>query len=217
MSRPTATLRRRYVRFTRWRRAHFFRVLEETGHVQMAAEAAGVSLGCIYRLRRTEAGFREKMAAAVEKADARLAMEDQGGTAPAGSGNRCPEALVIRRGIGGRLRVMAAGRRWWTARHDAIFLGWLRATGCVAGSARRTGFTPKTVWNRRDRMPGFARAMDDALEEAQPRLRAKLMETRRDGGPALEPGAWDPPDPVEFDVEEAMWLLKWHDRQRRGY
>jgi hypothetical protein len=43
----TASPRRPYVRFTRWRRAHFFRVLEETGHVQMAAAAAGVSLGCI--------------------------------------------------------------------------------------------------------------------------------------------------------------------------
>ncbi len=31
----------------------------------------------------------------------------------------------------------------------------------------------------------------------------------------MEPGAWDPePDPGDFDVEEAMWLLKWHDRQR---
>lgn len=31
--------RRPYVRFTRWRRAHFFRVPEETGHAQMAAAA----------------------------------------------------------------------------------------------------------------------------------------------------------------------------------
>ncbi|HEX8381187.1 MAG TPA: hypothetical protein VF619_11650 [Allosphingosinicella sp.] len=72
MSRKPPSHRRRYVRFTRWRRAHFFRVLEETGHVQMAAEAAGVSLACIYRLRRVEAGFAEKMAAAVAKADRRL-------------------------------------------------------------------------------------------------------------------------------------------------
>ena len=208
MARKPAAPRRRYVRFTRWRRAHFFRVLGETGHVQMAADAAGVSLGCVYRLRRTEAGFTAKMAAAVAKADSRLRKEEPD---PAGEG-----ALVVRRGIGGRLRVMAAGRRWWTARHDAIFLGWLRATGCIAGSARRTGFTPKTAWNRRERLPSFARAWDDALEESQPRLRAMLLEARREGGPALEPGAWDPPDPIEFDVEEAMWLLKWNDRQRGG-
>ena len=42
-----------------------------------------------------------------------------------------------------------------------------------------------------------------------------LFETRCEGGLALEPGAWEPEqDPVDFDVEEAMWLLKWRDRQR---
>ena len=46
MARKSPSPRRSYVRFTRWRRARFFRVLEETGHAQMAAEAAGVSLGC---------------------------------------------------------------------------------------------------------------------------------------------------------------------------
>lgn len=44
MSRKSASPRRSYVRFTRWRRGHFFRVLEEAGHAQMAADAAGVSL-----------------------------------------------------------------------------------------------------------------------------------------------------------------------------
>lgn len=64
--------RRRYVRFTQWRRGHFFRVMEETGHAQMAAEAAGVSLACIYRLRRVEAGFADRMDSARARADARL-------------------------------------------------------------------------------------------------------------------------------------------------
>ena len=96
----TKTPRRRYVRFTRWRRAHFFRVLGETGHAQMAAEAAGVSLGCIYRLRRVEPGFTGKMRAAVEAADHRLREQPEDDrTAAAARG----QALVIRRGIGGRL------------------------------------------------------------------------------------------------------------------
>lgn len=216
MARTPASPRRPYVRFTRWRRAHFFRVLEETGHVQMAAAAAGVSLACIYRLRRVEAGFTGKMAAAVAKADVRLAAESEAGGLLSDTGNNCPEALVIRRSIGGRLKVMAVGRGRWAARHDAIFLGWLRATGCIARAARLTGFTPKAAWDRRKRLPSFARSWDDALEESQLRLRAKLVEARDEGGPALEPGAWDPePDPVDFDVEEAMWLLKWHDRQRK--
>lgn len=159
--------------------------------MQMAAEAAGVSLACIYRLRRTEAGFTGRMVAAAAKADEALRRAEEG---RAEGGNGAPQALVIRRGRGGRLRVMAAGRRWWTARHDAIFLGWLRATGCIAGSARRTGFTAKTVWNRRERLPSFARAMDDALEEAQPapsRQAPRDPRGRRagDGAGRLGPGA----------------------------
>lgn len=38
----------------------------------MAAEEAGVSLSCIYRLRRVEAGFTGTMQAAVAAADGRL-------------------------------------------------------------------------------------------------------------------------------------------------
>ena len=135
--------KRRYVRFTRWRRARFFRVLGETGHVQMAAEAAGVSHHSIYRLRRVEAGFAARMDAAREEAARRLASSpgsaaaqgervEEGAEgdshfapspcrrfAPAvplpetGEGVGWGEGLfVVRRGIGGRLRVVAAGRSW---------------------------------------------------------------------------------------------------------
>src|SRR5687767_1518127 len=180
MTRDPPSPRRTYVRFTRWRRAHFFRVLEETGHVQMAAEAAGVSLGCIYRLRRVEAGFTEKMIAAAAKADARLERGEPGVTVTSDSHSQ--QALVIRRGIGGRLRVMAAGRHWWTGRHDAIFFAHLRATGSVAASARAAGFTPKSAWNRRERLPGFARAMDEAREDADLALEFQLS-VQAQGGP----------------------------------
>lgn len=168
----TGGARRRYVRFTRWRRAHFFRVLEETGHAQMAAAAAGVSLACIYRLRRLEPGFTEKMKAAVAEADRRLEEGQSPSTVPS---DRLQQALVIRRGRGGRLRVMAAGRHWWTERHDGAFLGHLRATGNIAASARAAGFTPKSAWNRRERLPGFAQAMDEAREDADMALQFQLM------------------------------------------
>jgi hypothetical protein len=194
VSRKTGAPRRRYVRFTRWRRAHFFRVLEETGHAQMAAAAAGVSLGCIYRLRRLEPGFTEKMAVAVAEADRRLeeAEEGQSGDSHStvtGLSSDCPQqALVIRRGRGGRLRVMAAGRRWWTERHDAVFLAHLRATGSVAASARAAGFTPKSAWNRRDRLPGFAAAMDEAREEADSSCCSSSPGTRRAKGATISTG-----------------------------
>jgi hypothetical protein len=198
--------RRRYVRFTRWRRAHFFRVLEETGHAQMAAAAAGVSLGCIYRLRRLEPGFTERMAAAVAEADRRLEEADEGQ-----SQVTVPAALVIRRGIGGRLRVMAAGRHWWTERHDAIFLAHLRATGNVAASARAAGFTPKTAWNRRDRLAGFARTMDEARDDADLELLFQLavQAQGQKGDDFAGPRAG-------FDAEQAMRTLTFRANRKLG-
>ena len=209
MSRKPASPRRRYVRFTRWRRAHFFRVLEETGHAQMAAEAAGVSLGCVYRLRRVEAGFAERMAAAVAEADRRL----EGGQSPVTvSGDPPQQALVIRRGRGGRLRVMAAGRRWWTERHDALFLARLRATGNVAASARATGFTPKTAWNRRERLPGFARAMDEARDDADLALEYQCLAQAagRRGDDYRGEGE------AEADCDQAMRILTFRENRRQG-
>lgn len=220
MSRKPPTPRRRYVRFTRWRRAHFFRVLAETGHAQMAAAAAGVSLGCIYRLRRVEPGFTEKMIAAVAEADGVLrqaqdesAAEVEEGQSSDGHGTvtRLSQALVIRRGRGGRLRVMAAGRHWWTERHDAVFLDHLRATGSVAASARAAGFTPKSAWNRRDRLPGFARAMDEARDDADLKLLFQLAAQAqgRRGDDFAGPGA-------RFDADQAMRTLTFRASRRLG-
>jgi hypothetical protein len=50
-------------------------LLEETGTVKVAAELAGLGIGAIYRLRKLEAGFRERMEAAIVKGTARLASE----------------------------------------------------------------------------------------------------------------------------------------------
>ena len=215
-----AKARRRYVRFTRWRRGHFFRVLGETGHVRMAAAAAGVSLACIYRLRRVEAGFSAKMAAAVAAADARLrgGSGGAGGDAPSGTGMECPspagagddraEALVVRRGVGGRLRVMAAGKRCWSARHDAIFLAELERTGNVRASARAAGFTAKSAWNRRERLSVFSDAWDLAMEAAEIALEFRL---------AAESLGLAGPEDAPFDREQALRTLTRQENKRRGY
>lgn len=210
-TRKAGAPRRRYVRFTRWRRAHFFRVLEETGHAQMAAAAAGVSLACIYRLRRTEPGFSEKMAAAVAEADRRLDAEE--GHSPATlPGDRPQQALVIRRGIHGRLRVMATGRNWWTERHDAAFFAHLRATGNVAASARAAGFTPKSAYNRRDRLPGFAQAMDEVREDADLALEFQLLaQTQGSRGDDFAGGA-----EAGFDPHQTMRTLTFRANRKHG-
>ena len=123
---------------------------------------------------------------------------------------------MIRRGRGGRLRKMAVGPHWWTERHDAIFLGHLRITGNISGSARAAGFTPKSAWNRRDRLPGFARAWDEALAESEGHLEGELTATVLRGGADPEAiaramaGARD----QWFDVELAIRLLGRREKQR---
>jgi hypothetical protein len=198
--------RRPYVRFTRWRRAHFFRVLGETGHAQMAAAAAGVSLGCIYRLRRLEPGFTEKMAAAAAAADERLAKGQPDDGDSTGTGQ---QAVVIRKGRGGRLRVVAAGPHWWTERHDALFLRHLRATGNVAASARAAGFTPKSAWNRRQRLPAFAWAMDEARDSADLALEFGLAGLALGRGGAEEAGG-------RLDGEQAKAKLGFRAGRKLG-
>ncbi|MEA3044770.1 MAG: hypothetical protein QOH47_2608 [Sphingomonadales bacterium] len=110
--------RLRYVRFTRWRRRRFFALLAETGSVRLACEISGVGLGCIARLRRVEPGFVARMEAAVAAADARPARER---ARPAAGPEAGEGDLVIRRGIGGRLRAMNAGLHWWGARRTRCF------------------------------------------------------------------------------------------------
>jgi hypothetical protein len=237
--------KRRYVRFTRWRRRRFFALLAESGNVRMACELSGVGLGCIYRLRRTEPGFVALMEAAVAAADRSLSGqkkknpppprctrspspgkpgEDINGLKPgedledecwAVAPPPAADDVVVRRGIGGRLRVMAAGTRWWSARHDAIFLGHLRATGNVARSARLTGFTKKTAYNRRERLPSFARAWEAALDDSEPRLEARVTAEALKGTWGMEEGVYEPGEPESFDFDQALRLLTWRENRRR--
>ena len=215
--RDSKSPKRRYVRFTRWRRRRFFALLAESGNVRLAADLSGAGLGCIYRLRRTEAGFTERMAEARAAASAQL-------NAPPPSSGRSPsprnlgEDLVIRRGIGGRLRKMAAGPHWWTERHDAVFLGHLRITGNISASARAAGFTPKSAWNRRERLPGFARAWDEALAESEVHLEGELAATVLRGGadPAAIARSMAAARDQPFDVELALRLVgRWEKRRAR--
>lgn len=222
MKRDSHKSKRRYVRFTRWRRRRFFTLLAESGNVRVACALSGVGLGCVYRLRRTEPGFVALMEAAVAAADGVL--RDAGSPAFAGAGcspapqdeRELDDDLVIRRGIGGRWRAVAVGTHCWTARHDAVFLGYLRATGNVTHAARAAGFTKKAAYDRRKRMPAFARAWDAALPEAQRRLAATQAEGAQTGASTLEPGAFEPEDPASFDVDLAIRMVsRWQGERAR--
>jgi hypothetical protein len=216
-----STPKRPYVRFTRWRRRRFFALLEETGNVRVACELSGAGLGCIYRLRRVEPGFSEKMAAAKDVASRRLATKEAPppsrgrSPSPAGAGEELG-GLVVRRGIGGRLRLMDPGPHWWEARHDEIFLIHLRATGNVTASARAAGFTAKVAHDRRKRLPAFDAACERALNEAELRLGDVLLEEALKWTSATYEAAFaaEPAEPP--DVDRALAILTYWNRKGKG-
>jgi hypothetical protein len=241
MPKAGSTPRRRYVLFTRWRRRRFFALLEETGNVRVACELSGTGLGCIYRLRRVEAGFSEKMAAAKDVASRRLAGEDTpppwtGGQCPAlssdvrgtsrpahcgrspspGNPGEDPRGLVVRRGVGGRLRLMDPGPHWWEPRHDEIFLVHLRGTGNVNASARAAGFTAKVAHDRRKRLPAFAAAWERALPEAEMRLGDVLMQEAAKWLALDYDDAFAAEPPEELDVDRALAMLTYWNRKGKG-
>lgn len=198
--------KRRYARFTRWRRRRFLSALAACGNARDAAEAAGMSLAGVYRARGCDPGFAADWTRAQDAADARLA------AAPATG-----EGLVILKGRGGRLRLSAAGSRFWTLAADAAFIAHLRATGNATAAARAAGFTPKSAYNRRARMPAFARAWDAALDEAVVRLEERMLAQALNGPAPPWPDAPEIGEPETFDLPLAMWLLRRRERMaRRG-
>jgi hypothetical protein len=212
----SATPKRRYVLFTRWRRRRFFALLEESGNVRVACELSGVGLGCIYRLRRVEAGFSEKMAAAKDVASARLrAKEEAGPRLSPGNGEEL-DGLVIRRGPGGRLRLMDPGPHWWEPRHDEIFLVHLRATGNIAASARAAGFTAKVAHDRRKKLPAFDAACEKALAESEMRLGDVLLKEAAKWSAAAYDDAFAAEPPEELDVDRALAMLTYWNRKGKG-
>jgi len=211
------------VRFTRWRRRRFFALLEESGNVRMAAELAGVGIKAVYRLRMKEPGFAARMEEAKEKAGARLDRSEVGPSTalhavplPRKSGGGIEDGLVVRRGAGGRLRLVAAGPHRWEKRHDEIFLVHFRGTGNVTAAARAAGFTAKAAHDRRKANPGFAVAWERALPEAEMRLNGRLLEEamRWSGETYEDTLAAEPPPPP--DAWLALAALRYWDRKKAG-
>jgi len=203
----SAAPRRRYVPFTRWRRRRFFALLAESGNVRVACALSGTGLGCVYRLRRVEPGFSERMAAAKDVASRRLA-----NPVPAGE----HDGLVVRRGVGGRLRLMDPGPHWWEPRHDEIFLVHLRATGNVTASARAAGFTAKVAHDRRKALPAFDAACEKALAEAEMRLGDVLLKEAAKWSAATYDAAFAAEPPEERDVDRAIAMLTYWTRKGKG-
>jgi hypothetical protein len=215
---PSPAPKRPYVRVTSWRRRRFFALLEETGTVKVAAELAGLGIGAIYRLRKLEPGFRERMEAAICKGSARL----QEAPPPRCAGSPSPgnpgeefEGLVPRRGQGGRVRLVSPGLHWWEPRHDEIFLLGLRGSGNVEASARAAGFTARTAYNQMRKRPRFAAECERAIAEAKPRLEDLLALQSVRWSRAAYDEAFEGEPLDERDVERAIRTLEYWDRQAR--
>lgn len=204
-------------RFTGARREEYFRVLRETGNARAAADAAGIDKRTVERRRRKDPVLARELDEAAAEADRRLAGQDNA-TGEEGRGVRGDPFEVLRRGSHGRLQLVAAGARRWTGRIENRFLALLRRTGNFSASARAVGFSDNHVWERRRNWPGFARRIDEVLEEAEIVLEFRLARQANDVAPAAADetaGECDAPAP-KFDPELALKFLKWREEKRRG-
>lgn len=135
---------------------------------------------------------------------------------PSGRGSFRDDGLVIRRGVGGRLRLMGPGPHWWEPRHDEIFLVHLRGTGNVTASARAAGFTAKVAHDRRNRLPAFDAACEKALEEAGIRLESRLHEEAAKWLALDHDDAFAAEPPEELDVDRTLAMLTYWNRKGKG-
>jgi hypothetical protein len=216
---PSPAPKRPYVRVTSWRRRRFFAVLEEVGTVKVAAELAGLGIGAIYRLRKLEPRFRERMEAAIEVGTGRLEAQqrdpDSPTPYPSPEGEGLLHGLVPRRGQGGHVRLVSPGQRWWEPRHDEIFLLGLRGTGNVEASARAAGFTSVTARNQMRKRPRFADLCERAIAEAKPRLEDLLALQAVRWSRAACDDAFEGEPLDERDVDRALRTLQYWDRQKK--
>jgi hypothetical protein len=150
---------------------------------------------------------------AVEQADRRLAgasgpLDCIGGAEP----------MVIRRGPGGKLRLVRAGRKRWSRPVEERFFATLATCGNIAASARAVGFCPSTIDQRRRKFPDFKRKMEEALDDAEVEIEFRLAAEvlARTAGPQGQAGAAATDSPGPFDLDAAMRFLKWREEKRLG-
>jgi hypothetical protein len=208
------------MRLSGQKREKFLEVLGQTGNRRLAAEAIGVEPRLMDQRRRFDPLLDRQWQEATAQADRRLAgasgpLDCIGGDEP----------MVIRRGPGGRARIVKAGPRRWSRPVEERFFAALERCGNIAASARAVGFSQGCIAQRRRKWPYFARRMEEALEVAEVeiefRMAAEVRGIGGDGrfpqggvGPDMAAGESDRPQP--FDMDAAMRFLKWREEKRRG-
>jgi hypothetical protein len=213
------------VRLSGEKRARFLEVLGQTGNRRMAALAIGMDPRGMDQRREFDPVFDRDWAEAVEQADRRLAgasgpLDCVGGEEP----------MVIRRGPGGKLRLVRAGGKRWSRPVEERFFATLAACGNIAASARAVGFTESCIAQRRRKFPDFARRLEEALEDAELEVEFRLaseVRSRRGRGSEVRPstslgtnedsatgGSSGGERP--FDLDAAIRFLKWREAKRSG-
>ena len=206
----TGVRSRKISRFTALRRETYLEVLAETGNKRAAAEAIGFRRNRMDGIRRRDPAFAVECDAALAAADTRLKgaewqFEDV----------IDPEFQTLRQCHNGRVQIIAVGPGRWSKRVEDRFLAILGQCGNVEASARAVGFAGTDIFRRRRQWPGFARRMDEALEEAEVRLEFRLACHGNVVPPDGEAIPVDCPQ-VPFDPDFALRYLKWRQEKKAG-
>ena len=129
-----------------------------------------------------------------------------------------PREERIRRTSNGRLQISHVRDDEWNSRIEAAFLARLSVTGNITRSAQAVGFCVSTIFNRLERWPAFARACEQALDEAGIRLDYKLVahahSLLRRLGESAEPAGEEEDEDIPFDPAMAMRILTFIDSRK---
>ncbi|HYG29995.1 MAG TPA: hypothetical protein VD887_07255 [Allosphingosinicella sp.] len=202
------------------RREVYLEDLRRTGNYASAARAAGITDGGARRYRQRHPEFEAECVQAKRESQRRLA----GAESPLDGTNEAAFES-IRRGADGRLKIQAQGRRRWSKRKEELFFDVLRECGNVAASARAAEVSKEAVWKRRREWPGFARRMEETLDEAEVVLefRVACLGTNwsedaddRDGAETAGAEEAAAAAAVPFDPDLAIRFLKWRRDGKNG-
>jgi hypothetical protein len=106
------------------------------------------------------------------------------------------------------LQVTRAGnRKLFDKKARKAFLEWFAATGNVAWSAQKVGFSDKTVWKHRMNGPRFAEAFDRAFEQSVMRNKARMVERKAKQKPMELDGGVGESELEDCDLEKAWPLI----------
>lgn len=158
----------------------FLHVLARTGNITRAGAEAGSSHYWFRARRKKVARFARQWDEALATARETIGAEIAAGSAPAGR--------WLRRNISGQAQEARPRAGGWSAKKEAAFLDSLAKHCHIGRAARAAGVRHTTCYRRRRSHPDFARAWDEAIDDARAALSAKLMRQAVNGTRAGEGG-----------------------------